>query len=124
MPAGSAPDVEHSVTRREPQRTNNVVNFLRSALGERVPQIRLAHVVGQVLEPVSVERRVRHGLYFLAFGRSPRVAPGHVYFKRHVEFGRSSHNFDDQVADLSPFGWGHLDKHFVVNLQDEPTLDV
>ncbi len=46
------PDVEHTVARGQAERLHDVIDLLHRALGERVPQVRLAHVVCQVLEPV------------------------------------------------------------------------
>src|SRR4051794_32882700 len=50
--AGPAPDIEHPHARCERELTDEELDLLLGALGERVPQVRGAKVIGQRFKPV------------------------------------------------------------------------
>ena len=54
--AGAAPHVEHPLARLQAERGDDVIDLLHRALGVRIPVVRAAHVVGEVLEPVIAVR--------------------------------------------------------------------
>ena len=56
---GTAPDVEQSFPRAQSEHVDDVIDLLHGALGEGVPEVRLAEVVGDRLEPVLADRAHR-----------------------------------------------------------------
>ena len=61
VPPGATADVEHAVARPRAEHVDDVVDLLHRSLRERVPVVRLAHVIGERLEPmVAHRRRLQH----------------------------------------------------------------
>ena len=69
----AATDIEDRHRRIEFQRINEIVDLLRRALRERIAQVCLAHVVGELFEPMPSLSHV-----VLRLGRRPRIAPRRI----------------------------------------------